>query len=120
MRVVYTIDAIPNSEIEPNQPLTRKALSKALKCHINTIYNDEAQAREQVETVKKYYEGGERWVDLNPHLIWVLLKIRSLCLKYKDRGMVEIYITAHQHEFTEEAFKEYVETIRETRSAVAA
>jgi hypothetical protein len=109
MHIVVTIE--PSDE--PSQkPITRKQLAQKLKCHINSIRNDELLIKQWVDDAQAYYcnqEGKLEGIELSPYLIWLLLKVRSLRKKYRTEKGLEKHIFQNQQLFSETAFNEYIE-----------
>lgn len=127
MRFVWTVEAVPDDDLAQPTPLTREALSKSIRCHINTIYNYEKLVKEWVDDAKKYYEdenGDElKWVELNPYLAWLILKVWKLHKQQKSRKRrerVEKYLLKNPDEFSEKEFENYVRHYQQTKGVSAA
>jgi hypothetical protein len=109
MQLVVTIEP---SDQPQQKPITRKELAQKLKCHINSIRNDELLIKQWVDDAQAYYCNQEErleGVELSPYLVWLLLMVRSLRKKFRTEKGLYKYVFQNQSLFSEVAFNDYIQ-----------
>ncbi len=111
MGFIITFEAVPDDDPQIRRLPTRKELAQKLGCHFNTLRADELAIKEWVDDAKKYYTNPNpkklEGVELNPYLIWLLLKARGICNRDGRKKLAPTLFQNPEH-FTEKAFEDYV------------